>query len=167
MVLGKLLANAGMEKGLHVTWLPSYGAEVRGGTAHTAIRVSSEPIGSPVVSLADTAIIMNDPSLDKFEKRIRPGGLLILNTSMARRQKRRKDIDIIEAPLSDEAMKLGNLKVANVIAAGIFISRKKIFSKYILTSVINKMGAGKKDLIAINIKAVEKGIEIENALRRQ
>ena len=165
MVLGKVLANAGMEKELNVTWFPSYGAEVRGGTAHSAIRISSEQIGSPVVSQADTAIIMNDPSLDKFEERVKPGGLLILNTSMTTRRSKRTDIDVIEAPLTDEAIKLGNIRVANVVAAGIFAARKGIFNKEILTNVIKTMGAVKQEIIEINIKAVEKGIEIEKILR--
>ena len=73
MVLGKVLANLGMAQELHITWLPSYGAEVRGGTAHSMVRISSDPIASPTVSLANTAIIMNEPSLEKFEDKIAAG----------------------------------------------------------------------------------------------
>ncbi|MGB2601047.1 MAG: 2-oxoacid:acceptor oxidoreductase family protein [Candidatus Omnitrophota bacterium] len=160
MTLGKALAQAGMMKDLHVTWMPSYGAEVRGGTAHAMVRISSEPIGSPAVAVADTAIIMNGPSLDKFEKRIQEGGLLILNTSMASGDVTRKDIDVVKAPLTDEALKLGNVRVANMIATGIFADRKGLFDKETLMKVVETMGSARKEIIPVNIKAVERGFEI-------
>ncbi|MFH1665128.1 MAG: 2-oxoacid:acceptor oxidoreductase family protein [Candidatus Omnitrophota bacterium] len=160
MTLGKVLANAGMELGFNVTWFPSYGAEVRGGTAHSMVRISGEYIASPLVSLVDTAFIMNTPSLKKFENKVKEGGLIILNTSMVMSGSVRKDIDIAEAPLTDEAIKLGNVKVANMIAAGIYAARKNIINKEALISVIRKMAAGREDLISINIKAVEVGMEI-------
>ena len=160
MVLGKVLAQAGMAKGLNVTWLPSYGAEVRGGTAHSATRISSEPIGSPIVLRPDTAIIMNGPSFDKFEDSIREKGLLILNSSMAGRGANRDDMEVIAAPLTDEAIKLGNVRVANMIAAGIYAGKKGIIDERVLDGVIREMAAGREELIPINIKAVKRGIEI-------
>ncbi|MBU1084295.1 MAG: 2-oxoacid:acceptor oxidoreductase family protein [Candidatus Omnitrophota bacterium] len=160
MVLGKVIAEAGMLAGMNVTWLPSYGAEVRGGTAHSAIRISSGKIASPIVSGTDTAIIMNGPSLDKFEKRIVPGGLLVLNTSMAERTSDRKDIEIANAPLTEEAIKLGNIRVANIIAVGIYLSKRNILTKDAAVEAIKKMGSGKKELVEINIKALELGMEI-------
>ena len=160
MVLGKVLAIAGMEKGWNVTWMPSYGAEVRGGTAHSMVKIDSQNIASPVVSNANTAFIMNGPSLDKFEKRIKKGGLLILNTSITSRAVKRKDIDIIGADLTDEAIKLGNVKVANMIAAGIYAVKKKVLDKDLLFRAMEKMAAGRKDLISVNQKAVERGIEL-------
>ena len=158
MLLGKVLASAGMTRGLNVTWMPSYGAEVRGGTAHSMIRISSEPIASPVVFDTNAAIIMNGPSLDKFENKVTPEGLLILNTSMVSREPERNDIDIVAVPLTDEAIKLGNVRVANMIAAGIFIAKKNIFDKKILVNAVEKIAAGHKALVPINIKAVERGI---------
>ena len=160
MVLGKFLANAGMMKSLHVTWLSSYGAEVRGGTAHSFVRVSSNPIANPAVLLTDTAIIMNGPSLDKFEDRVKPGGLLILNTSMAARSSRRTDIDIVSVPLTDEAIKLGNVRTANIVAAGIYATKKKIFNQNILADVIKIMLGAREDLVTVNIKALELGMKI-------
>ena len=162
MVLGRVLANAGMKKGFHVTWFPSYGAEVRGGTAHSVVHISEDPIASPLVSSADTGIIMNTPSLDKFEKSIAKGGLLILNTSMMDRGPERDDLEVIETPLTDEAIKLGNIRVANMIAAGIYSVRKKIVDKEVLVGVIKEMAAGREELIPVNIKALERGIEIGN-----
>lgn len=158
MTLGKVLANAGMARDLYVTWFPSYGAEVRGGTAHAMVRLSSEPIGSPIVSAASTAIIMNGPSLEKFENKIDEGGFLILNTSMTKRTLNRKDIVVMEAPLTDEAIALGNVRVANMIAAGIFAAKKGIFGKEVLVKVVEQMAVGREQLIPVNIRAVERGI---------
>jgi 2-oxoglutarate ferredoxin oxidoreductase subunit gamma len=168
MLLGKVLATTGMQAGLQVTWVPSYGAEVRGGTAHSDIRISSKPIADPLVFMASSAIIMNEPSLDKFESKIQPGGLVILNTSMIKRKIKRNDIDVLEAPLTDEAIKLGNVRVANMIAAGIYVEKKKILSPEALIQAIQKMAetAGTASRIPINIKAVEKGIQIAKSHRK-
>ena len=160
MTLGKVLANAGMSKDLHVTWMPSYGAEVRGGTAHSMVRINSAPIGSPTVTCPDTAIILNSPSLDKFENRIKNRGLLILNTSMVSRDPERKDLDVVKADLTNEAIKLGNVRVANMIAAGIYAAKKGIFDQEVLIEVTHLMAAGRKDIIPVNIEAVKRGIEI-------
>jgi 2-oxoglutarate ferredoxin oxidoreductase subunit gamma len=160
MVLGKVLAEVGMAAGFNVTWLPSYGAEVRGGTAHAMVRISSRDIPSPVVAEANAAIIMNGPSLKKFIGKIKKGGLLILNTSMSEGDVKSPDIDVIEAPLTDEAMKLGNIRVANMIAAGIYVAKKDMFEMGLMTRVIEKMAGSRKELIPVNIKAVERGMEI-------
>ena len=162
MVLGKVIANCAMESGLNVTYLPAYGAEVRGGTAHSMVRISSENIGSPYVAHTETAIVLNNPSLAKFESRIDPGGLLILNTSMVTDSPTRKDIEVVAAPLTDVAMEIGNVKVANVIAAGIFFAKKDIFDKSVIQKVIELMAKGREKLIPINMKAIEKGAEIAN-----
>ncbi|MFQ5952297.1 MAG: 2-oxoacid:acceptor oxidoreductase family protein [Candidatus Omnitrophota bacterium] len=164
MVLGRVLANAGMKKGYNVTWMPSYGAEVRGGTAHSMVKMSDKRIASPLVPAPDTAFIMSGPSLDKFEKKIKKGGMMILNTSMVKRKVRRKDLDVTKAPLTGEAIKLGNVKVANMIAIGIYVAKKKIFDRDLLFKVIEKMAMGHEELILINIKALEKGIEIASNL---
>ncbi|MBF0217750.1 MAG: 2-oxoacid:acceptor oxidoreductase family protein [Candidatus Omnitrophica bacterium] len=160
MVLGKFFAIAGMEAGLYVTWLPAYGAEVRGGTAHSFIRLSSSPIGDPMVTEPKAAVIMNTPSLEKFEKKMIPGGLLILNTSIVERKSSRKDIDIVECQLTDEAMTVGNVKAANIIAAGIYLAKKNIFSKDLVLGVIKKMAGGRDELARLNSRAVERGYEI-------
>lgn len=166
MTLGKVFATAGMERDLFVTWLPSYGAEVRGGTAHSMVKMSSEPIASPVVHVADTGIIMNSPSLDKFENKIKPGGLLIINSSLTPSKVMRSDIDVIEAPLTDEAIKLGNVKVANMVAAGIHVAKKGILDRKTMIKVIEQMASGREELVSINIKALEKGIEIAEEASR-
>lgn len=160
MVLGKVLATAGMTSGYAVTYLPSYGVEVRGGTAYAMVKISSTAVASPVARYVDTAVIMNQPSLDRFEASVKKGGLLILNSSMADGQLTRKDIEIVRAGLTEEAIELGSGKVANMIAAGIFIARRPVFDKSAMVKVIQDMAGGRKELIDINIKAVERGIEI-------
>jgi 2-oxoglutarate ferredoxin oxidoreductase subunit gamma len=159
MTLGKVIANAALEKGYYVTWLSSYGAEVRGGTAHAMVRISSEQIGNPRVNNPTTAIIMNSPSLNKFEEKILPGGLIVLNSSMKNRQVQRKDLEVIEFPFTDTAIELGNVKVANMIAAGIFDAGKELFGREILLKVIEKMASGREKIIPVNIKALDKGYE--------
>lgn len=160
MILGKVLANAALKKDLNVTWIPSYGAEVRGGTAYAMVRISRSSIADPMVNHASTAILMTAPSLDLFERKILPGGLLIVNTSMAKEKPKRKDIDIIAAPLTDEAIKVGNMRVANMIAAGIYAKKTGIFDKDLLIDVIKEMGHGHESIVPVNIKALERGMEL-------
>jgi len=160
MVLGKFLANAGMASGMNVTWLPSYGAEVRGGTAHSFIRISTDIISNPVVFSPDTAILMNGPSLDKFEDSLLPGSLLILNSSMCDRAAVRTDMDIVNVPLTGEAMALGNIKVANMIALGIYASKRDIFDTELLFKVVEQMAGARKELVAVNIDAIKRGMAI-------
>lgn len=160
MTLGKVLANTGMKKGLNVTWMPSYGAEVRGGTAHAMVRISSSLIGNPRIDEADTAFIMNEPSLRKFEDELVTGGLLILNTSMVKCSPARNDLDIAGAAFTDEAIKLGNVRVANMVAAGLYAAEKKLFTRQDLVNVVEMMAAGRPELIDVNVRAVDRGIEL-------
>ncbi len=159
MILGKVLASSGMKMGFNVTWMPSYGVEVRGGTAHSMVRICSGAIASPITDLADSAIIMNEPSLDKFEKKIKNGGLLILNTSLVKKSSSRKDVKIVRAALSEEAIKLGNVRVANMIAAGVFAGMKGFLTRDVLEEVILEMAGERKELISINMRAVDRGIK--------
>ncbi len=163
MLLGKVLAEAAMRLGRYVTWLPSYGAEVRGGTAHCMVIISDAEIGSPYVDKADTLIIMNAPSLGKFKNRIKKKGLLIVNSSLAGNFKDMdKRIHIIKHPFSDLAMGLGNIKVANMIALGVFISQKNIVDSESVSSVIRAIAPeDKKNLIEINQKALIEGMKLK------
>ncbi len=163
MLLGKVLAEAAMRLDKHVTWLPSYGAEVRGGTAHCMVVISDAEIGSPYIGEADSLIIMNGPSLKKFKNRIKNAGLLIVNSSLAGNF---KDIDkkahIIKHPFTDLAVKLGNIKIANMIALGFFISQKNIVDSKSVSFVIQAIAPeDKKNLIEINQKALLEGIKLK------
>jgi 2-oxoglutarate ferredoxin oxidoreductase subunit gamma len=124
------------------------------------VKISDDYIASPIVTKADIAFIMSDPSLTKFEGRLKKNGLMILNTSMATSSVKRKDIDVIKVPATDEAIKLGNAKVANMIAIGVYMARTELFGKDILHKVIKDMAMGREDLISINIDALERGMEL-------
>jgi len=162
MLMGKLLAQAGMKSGRHVTWMPSYGAEVRGGTAHSMVHISERGIASPRVSRPTTCIVMNKPSLLKFMDKVERGGLLIINTSMADEIVEKKAMKIAAFPLTKLALELGNIKVANMIAVGAFVRLKGIFSMKDVLGEVSNVLPSKKDLIAINKKAIKLGYELIN-----
>jgi len=129
MLLGKLLAAVAMDEGREVTFFPSYGAEVRGGTAHCHVVISDEPIYSPIVERADSLIIMNQPSYGKFRPRLKPGGLLLLNTSMADpdpAQERGSPCVYLSIPATDTANQLGNVRVANVVMLGAYAAVRPV-----------------------------------------
>jgi 2-oxoglutarate ferredoxin oxidoreductase subunit gamma len=153
MLLGKVLAAAAMRENKQVTWLPSYGAEVRGGTAHCMVIISDPPIGSPHIEQADTLIIMNAPSWIKFKNRIKAKGLLIVNTSLV--EEGIAGPGALEFPFTDIAINLGNIKVANMAALGYYIRKKKIVSAQTVIRVITAMApADKKSLVEINKQAL-------------
>lgn len=160
MVMGKVIAEAAMARELNVTWLPAYGAEVRGGTAYAMVRLSDKFIANPMVEQASTAILMNGPSFMKFKDMVSSGGLIIVNTSMVSEKLKGIKAMLAAHPITEEAIKLGNVKVANMIAVGIYAQHKKIFDKAVLNEVIRTMAAGREDLIPVNIKALEKGMEL-------
>ncbi|HEY2421278.1 MAG TPA: 2-oxoacid:acceptor oxidoreductase family protein [Neobacillus sp.] len=158
MSMGQLIAYAGMLEGKGVSWLPSYGPEQRGGTANCAVVVSDEPVGSPLVTNPSTAIVLNNPSFDKFEPRVRPGGLLIINSSLVVRVSERTDIKIIDLNATDMANDLGNSRVANMILLGAFLEHSKIVSvESILESLKKVLSTDKHHLLDINKQALMKG----------
>ena len=160
MLLGKILAYAAMKQGLNVTWLPSYGAEVRGGTAHCMVIISDSQISSPYVDKADTLIIMNGPSLQRFKCRIKNNGLMIINGSLVNTVIERK-AGIVTHPFTDIALELGNIKVANMVALGSYLAQKKIIHPDNLLKSIEEIApADKKNLIQINKEALSAGIKL-------
>ena len=163
MLLGKVLAEAAMREDKYVTWLPSYGAEVRGGTAHCMVVISDAEIGSPYIEEADGLIIMNGPSLKKFKGRIKNKGLLIINSSLAGNIKDiNKRLNILKYPFTDLAVGLGNIKIANMIALGCFINQKNIVSSKSVSQVIQAIAPeDKKNLIEINQKALLEGMKLK------
>lgn len=115
---GQLLAYAGMDEGKYVTWIPAYGPEMRGGTANCTTIISDEEIGSPLVQYPAAIIAMNRPSLDKYEDRVKPGGLLVVNSSMLDRQVNRKDIRVVSVDAGEIAEKIGDRRMTNVVLLG-------------------------------------------------
>ena len=128
MVLGQLVAYGAMKEGKFVTWLPSYGPEMRGGTANCGVTVSSRPIGSPFVASADVVVALNQPSLDKYEASVKTGGFLIYNSDMAKYTPTRDDIRVIPVNASQIAGNIGNEKAVNVILLGVVIAISDLIS---------------------------------------
>lgn len=124
---GQVLAYTGMEAGLHVTWIPSYGPEMRGGTAHCTVVLSDEPIGSPLVSRPTIAIVMNLPSMDKYEPLVQPDGLLVVNSSLVDRPATRDDIRVIEVPANEIADDLGDERLINMVLLGAMLAATDLF----------------------------------------
>jgi 2-oxoglutarate ferredoxin oxidoreductase subunit gamma len=155
MLLGKVLAEAAMDGGKFVTWLPAYGAEVRGGTAHCMLVISDNEIGSPYVDKADILIIMNNLSYEKFRLRVNKNGRVIVNSSLVSLGKNKQ---IKQAPFTDIALKLGNVKVANMVVLGSYLKFSKTLQEKNVLRAIRKMApADKKGLIKINEKALQAG----------
>jgi 2-oxoglutarate ferredoxin oxidoreductase subunit gamma len=161
MLLGKVLAQGAMREDRHVTWIPAYGAEVRGGTAHCMVVVSHAEIGSPYFHKADTLIIMNRPSLEKFKNRLKNKGLLLINSSLVSLNPG-GDAHVLEYPFTDIAVKLGNIRVANMVALGCLIAHRNIVkAKSILRAIAEIAPQDKRQLIEINQKALEEGMKLK------
>jgi len=160
MLLGKIIAEAAMWEDKHVTWLPAYGAEVRGGTAHCMVIISDKEIGSPYIRKADTLIIMNQPSLEKFHGCLMLNGLFILNSSLIETA-RSKNKSFFKYPFTQIAIELGNIKVANMVALGFYIAKKKIISMKTVLKVIQDFAPeDKKGLVEINRQALLRGVQL-------
>jgi 2-oxoglutarate ferredoxin oxidoreductase subunit gamma len=161
LTLGQLVAYTAMYEGRHVTWIPSYGPEMRGGTANCSVMVSDEEIASPVVSRADYVVIMNQPSLAKFEPTVKPGGILLYNEDLVSYRNPRTDITVVAVPANALAMELGSEKVANVVVLGALVEAGDIVgADACLATIKDKLGKKKAQMMEMNITAFEKGREI-------
>lgn len=125
LLIGKFLAMACMLDGKHVSWLPSYGPEMRGGTANCSVIVSDDPVASPLVDMADCVVAMNRPSLDKFESHVKPGGVLVINSSIIDRKAERDDIQVVYCDANGIAESVGNPKGANVAILGALMEKAR------------------------------------------
>jgi len=144
MLIGQLLAYSGMYEGKNVSWFPAYGPEMRGGTANCSVVVSDDPVGSPVISEPDVLVAMNRPSLEKFEKLLKPGGILFYNTSLIDIKPQRTDIKVIGIPANDIATELGNAKVANMVVMGAILKATGAVDLETVVSVLKKTMTGSK-----------------------
>lgn len=161
MLMGQLLTYAGMLESKEVSWLPSYGPEMRGGTANCNVIVSDNLIGSPVVDHdASTVVVMNLPSLDKFEEEVVPGGIILVNSSLIEKKVERVDIESYYVPANEIAIELGNIKVANMVMLGAYLElRKTVESATLISSLKAKLGQAKAKLIPVNEQALLRGAE--------
>jgi 2-oxoglutarate ferredoxin oxidoreductase subunit gamma len=159
LLIGKMLAYAGMHEGKQVSWLPSYGPEMRGGTCNCTVVVSDKPVGSPVIRSPRAVLAMNLPSLEKFEADIRPGGLLLINSSLIDRGAERDDLTVIEVPANEVATDLGNPRGANMVALGAYLGATDAVSMDEVIEVIRETFAARPAVIDVNIEALRKGYE--------
>ncbi|MCE5186039.1 MAG: 2-oxoacid:acceptor oxidoreductase family protein [Planctomycetaceae bacterium] len=160
VLVGNVIARACVIQKKNVVGMVAYGAEMRGGTAYATVVVSDEEIGSPFVDCPDAAIILNQPSLEKFEADLRPNGLIVLNTSMTQRPPRRADLNRIEVDATQIAHELGNLRVANIVALGAFIAKSNLLRMSSIEQGLSELFSSKNPkLIDLNIQALHAGAE--------
>ena len=157
---GVLLATAAMLEKKHCTHFPSYGAEMRGGTANCSVILSDSEIASPIIANPDTVIAMNEPSLDKFEPRIKKGGLLIYNSSLISRKPSRTDVEILAVPANKIVEKLKSPKSANMVVIGAYIAKTGVVKLESVKSSLVTVFPGKEKFLSVNKKALDKGSEL-------
>lgn len=158
MAMGKTLIEAGLKEGFNVTWVPSYGPEMRGGTANCSVVISDEPIGSPVVTQPTELIAMNGPSLTRFLPQVLPGGLVLINSSQAEDPVCRTDARCFLIPCMEEAGKLGNFKVANMVMLGAYIQATGALKMETIQDMLAHIFTGPKaHLVELNVRALQAG----------
>ena len=156
--MGQIIAYSAMIENKEVSWMPSYGPEMRGGTANCITIVSSHRISSPIISKFDSAIILNQPSLEKFEDSVKSGGLLMYEASTILNPPKRLDIDVVSIPSNEEAQKLGKKQVANMIMVGAFLEKKPIVKiESVLKALKKVLPERHHHLIPLNEQALEIG----------
>ncbi|MDQ7844585.1 MAG: 2-oxoacid:acceptor oxidoreductase family protein [Armatimonadota bacterium] len=158
LFLGEMLTRAAVLEGKHATWMPSYGPEQRGGTATCTVVISPEPIGSPVVADPDAVIALNRPSLDKFEPRLREGGVLVINASMVDRPAVRRDLTVVSIDAAAEARALERPQVANMVLLGALLAVRPVVAIETVARVLaDHFPADRQHLVEINVAALTRG----------
>lgn len=161
MSIGKLLSYAGMKEDKEVSWMPSYGPEMRGGTANCTVIVSDKKIPSPLSSNPDSIIVMNLPSLDKFAPKVKSGGTIFVNSSLINKEVEREDVEVIKVPANEIASEFGNSKIANMAMLGAYIAKKNIVDlETVEDSLKNVLPERRHNLIPINKEALKKGNDL-------
>jgi 2-oxoglutarate ferredoxin oxidoreductase subunit gamma len=159
LLIGKILAHAAMEEGFEVAWIPSYGPEMRGGTAYCTVVVSDRPVGSPIIKNPQHLIAMNRPSLEKFAPVVKPKGVILINSSLIPIDSGRSDVDELKVPVVEIATAIGNSRAANIVAIAAFVARSRIVSNNILEKCVREEFSKKPKLIDLNMKAVAEGVK--------
>jgi 2-oxoglutarate ferredoxin oxidoreductase subunit gamma len=167
MIAGQILAHSAMEEGYNVVWLPSYGPEMRGGTANCSVVISDKPIASPVVPTPGAAVVMNNPSLEKFGAAIRPGGVVIINTSLVNMACTREDVRQVTIPANEIAMDLGSGKAANMVVLGAYVGATDAVSIENLKGFMKKKFASKPQFVDLNMAALQAGYDRAQAVMRE
>jgi 2-oxoglutarate ferredoxin oxidoreductase subunit gamma len=155
---GQLLAYAAMDSGYHVTWIPSYGPEMRGGKARCTVVVSDEAIGSPLVRRPSAAVVLNIPSMEAFEPVVKSSGVLIVNSSLVPQKSERTDLDVFYVPASDMATEMGNVRIANVICLGAVMQATGVVSLEAIEQALDDhLPERHRKLLGLNKEALRKG----------
>lgn len=163
--MGMTLAYAGMIEGKEISWMPSYGPEMRGGTANCIVIVSDKQISSPIVTTFDTVVPLNQPSMDKFEKSVKPGGLLLYDSTNIISPPTRTDIRVVAIPASEEAARMQNSRIMNMIVLGSFIEQTHVVSiESILQALKKVLPERYHHLLPLNEQALKRGREIASAV---
>ncbi len=160
MTAGQLLSYSGLAENKQVAWIPSYGPEMRGGTAYCTVVVSDERIGSPIISNPQSVCVFNRPSFDKFVPKVKPGGLSIVNSSLIDVSTDRDDITELLIPANDIAMKTGNPKAANIVILAAFIAATGVVKRETVINTIREKLGKKKKALPLNLKAFDEGYEL-------
>lgn len=160
LLIGKLLTYAGMKAGLEVTWMPAYGPEMRGGTCNCTVVLSDRQVGSPISSNPHAAIVLNLQSIDKFEPLVRPGGILVMNTSLINRSAVRGDITVVPVEANKIALEAGTAKAANMVALGAYIGASGVVDLAYVKGMLAETFAGRQKIVALNQTCLDKGFEI-------
>lgn len=159
LLSGKLLAHAAMEEGGEVSWLPSYGPEMRGGTANVTVVVSDKPVASPFLVSPRSLLVMNRPSLDKFASRVRPGGLIIVNRSLIPIDTDRKDCRVLYIEANEIATKAGTARAANLVMLGAYVGMTDTVKRESVETAIREEFSTKPKFIEANLSAFRKGVD--------
>lgn len=158
---GQLLAYSALDSEKQVTWFPSYGPEMRGGTAHCIVIISSDAIGSPVVRNPTAAIVMNLPSLERYEPLVKEGGVLIVNSSMVDRSVKRDDLTVVEVPADEIAEEMGNRRLANLVLVGALLQKFPVIDlDIILKALDTHIPERHKEMIELNKQALRRGFQL-------
>ena len=163
MLMGQIMAQTAMLQGYEVVWIPSYGPEMRGGTAYCTVVISDRPIGSPIIRNPKHLVAMNRPSLEKFAPTVQSGGTIFINSSIISIDAGRDDVDVIKVPIIEIAKELGNVKTANIVALAAFVSRSQVLDFEMLRKSVKDKFASREKLIPLNMKALEKGKKAASA----
>ena len=157
LLSAKILAHAAMEDGLEVAWVPSYGPEMRGGTAYCTVVISDRLIGSPIIRNPMHLVAMNRPSLEKFAPMVKPNGTILVNSTLITIEAGRKDVDELRVPVNEIAVQLGNVRSANIVALSAFVARTGVVKMETLRHCVKEEFARKEKLIPLNMAAVDEG----------
>ncbi len=163
LLSAKMLAHAAMEEGREVVWIPSYGPEMRGGTAYCMVIMSDRPIGSPIVKNPQHLVAMNRPSLEKFAPVVKPGGVVLINSTLIPVRSERDDVDEMAIPVNDLALEAGSVRSANVVALAAFAARSGVVSLDALRQAVEQEFARKAKLIPLNMDAFDRGVRAAEA----